>query len=224
MKIITIATQKGGAGKTTLATNLAVASAEANNITLLIDTDARQKTALEWFQKREKQDNPLVIEAPDQKTLLKILELAKGKEIDRIFIDTQGADTPLVNDAISQADYCIIPCGSGGFDIPAQRITASVIKRLGKNAAFIITKALPRGQEAEETKAILSGLGFSSPEQQTTNLKAYKDAAICSLSVLEYEPKGKAAEEIRALFDWLENKLAVSPLLMDLKKGVSAHD
>jgi len=45
MKIITIATQKGGAGKTTLATNLAVASAMANKITLLIDADAGQKNS-----------------------------------------------------------------------------------------------------------------------------------------------------------------------------------
>ena len=224
MKIITIASQKGGAGKTTLATNLVVASAEANNITLLIDTDTRQKTALEWFQKRENQDNPLVIEASDQETLLKILELTKRKKIDRVFIDTQGADTPLVNDAIAQADYCIMPCGSGGFDIPAQRITASVIKRLGKNAAFVITKALSRGQEAKETKTILLGLGFSSAEQQITNLKAYKDAAICNLSVLEYEPKGKAAEEIRALFSWLENRLVVNPLLTDLKGRISTYD
>jgi len=223
MKIITIATQKGGAGKTTLATNLAVASAKEDNITLLIDADAGQKTALEWFQKREDQNNPLVMEASDQKMLFKLLELAEEKGIDRVFIDTQGADTPLVNDAISRSDFCLMPCGSGGFDVPAQRTTASVIKRLGKNGAFIITKAHPRGQEAKETKAILSGLGFSSPEQQTTNLKVYKDAAICSLSVLEYEPNSKAAREIRNLFNWLEKKIATNPLLTDLKKGVSAH-
>ena len=95
MKIITIATQKGGAGKTTLATNLAVASAMANKITLLIDADAGQKTALEWFQKREDQNNPLVMEASDQNMLFKLLKLAEEKGVDRVFIDTQGADTPL---------------------------------------------------------------------------------------------------------------------------------
>lgn len=220
MKIITIATQKGGAGKTTLATNLAVASAKAKQITLLIDADARQKTALEWFQKRDQQDNPLVMEASDQKTLFKILTLAKKNKIDRVYIDTQGADSPLVNDAISQSDFCIMPCGSGGFDIPAQRTTASILKRLNKEGAFVITKAPPRGNEAKETRAVLSGLGFSSPDQQTTNLKAYKDAAICSQSVLEYEPDGKAAKEIRDLYKWVEKKLAVSPLLTELKKGV----
>lgn len=223
MKVVTIATQKGGAGKTTLATNLAVASAKTGYITLLIDADARQKTALEWFQKREEQDNPLVMESQDQKTLFKLLELAAEKGIDRVFIDTQGADMPLVNDAISRADFCLMPCGSGGFDISAQRTTAAVIKRLEKEAAFIVTKAPSRGQEAKETKSILSGLGFNSPEQQTSNLKAYKDAAICNLSVLEYEPKSKAAKEIQELYSWLEKRLVVNPLLNDLKSGVVEH-
>ena len=220
MKIITIATQKGGAGKTTLATNLAVASAMANKITLLIDADAGQKTALEWFQKREDQNNPLVMEASDQNMLFKLLKLAEEKGVDRVFIDTQGADTPLVNDAISRSDFCLIHCG---FGVSAQRTTASVIRRLGKNGAFIITKAQARGQEAKETRIILSGLGFGSPEQQTTNLKVYKDAAICSLSVLEYDPKSKAAEEIKVLFKWLEKKIAINPLLIDLEKGVSEN-
>ncbi|MFK8040604.1 MAG: ParA family protein [Rickettsiaceae bacterium] len=135
--------------------------------------------------------------------MFKILDLAKQKGVERVFIDTQGADTPLVNDAISRSDYCIMPCGSGGFDISAQRITASVVRKLKKKASFVITKAPSRGQEAKETRNILSGLGFSCAEQYTTNLKAYKDAEICGLSVLEYEPQGKAAREVRSLFEWL---------------------
>jgi hypothetical protein len=51
----------------------------------------------------------------------------------------------------------------------------------------------------------------------------YKDAAICSLSVLEYDPKSKAAEEIKVLFKWLEKKIAINPLLIDLEKGVSEN-
>lgn len=160
------------------------------------------------------------MEAPDQKTLFKILELAEGKGIDRVYIDTQGADMPLVNDAISRSDYCLMPCGSGGFDIAAQRATASVVMRLSKQASFIVTKAPHRGQEAKETKAVLAGLGFNSPEFQTTNLKAYKDAAICSLSVIEYEQDGKAANEIRNIYAWLEKKLAPNYLLENLQKEV----
>ncbi|MEJ2742385.1 MAG: AAA family ATPase [Gammaproteobacteria bacterium] len=222
MKTITIATQKGGAGKTTLATNLAVASALDGNITLVIDADS-QKTAFEWFQKREDQNNPLVMDSPDQKTLFRILQLAEEKGVDRVFIDTQGANMPLVNDAISRADFCIMACGSGGFDIAMQRTTAAVVKRLEKNASFVVTKAPSRGQEAKETRTILSGLGFSSSDHQTTYLKVYRDAAICGLSVLEYEPNGKAAGEVKSLYRWLEKKLNVAPLLADLKEGVAEH-
>lgn len=224
MKIIVLATQKGGAGKTTLATNLAVTSAQEGHTTLLIDADPRQKTAYEWFSKREDQNNPLVMEAPDQKTLFKLIMLAQDKGVDRVYIDTQGADMPLVNDAIARSDYCLMPCGSGGFDISAQRATASVVMRLNKQASFVITKAPHRGQESKETKAVLSGLGFSSPDFQTSNLKAYKDAAICSLSVVEYEPDGKAAQEIRSLHQWLEKKLSLNPLLKDLQDGVLANE
>jgi chromosome partitioning protein len=224
MKIITIATQKGGAGKTTIATNLAVASSICNKITLLIDADSRQRTSLEWFLKRENKENPMVIEAENQKDLFKILDLAKRKKVDRVFIDTQGADAPLVNDAISKSDYCLIPCGSGGFDISAQRTTAEVVKRLRKNASFVVTKSPPRGKEVEETKSILTGLGFGSAKQKISNLKAYKDAAICSLSVLEYEPQGKAANEIKGLFQWVEKQMIINPILSDLQTEVYKNE
>lgn len=116
-----------------------------------------------------------------------------------------------------------MPCGSGGFDVAAQRRTAAVVKRFGKDGAFIITKAPPRGSEAKETRAVLAGLGFSSPECQTTHLKAYKDAAICNSSVIEYEPEGKAAGEIRELFAWTEKRLRVNPMLDDLKNEAQAN-
>ena len=222
MKITTIATQKGGAGKTTLATNLAVASAKSGHVTMLIDADARQKTAIEWFNKRDAQDNPIVIGADDQKTLDGLLSLAEKKGVDRIFIDTQGAESNLVNFAINSADFCLLPCSSGGFDIGAQRTTAQTVQRLNKDAAFIITKSPSRGQEAIETKAILSGLGLQVATVQTTMLKIYKDAALFNSSVIELDPKSKAAMEIQALFDWLEGKLKKNPLLEELQ-GVVSH-
>jgi chromosome partitioning protein len=218
MKIITIATQKGGAGKTTLATNLATASAKNGFLTLIIDADS-QKTALDWFNKRDNQDNPLVIAADNQTALDNLLKLANQKGIERIFIDTQGAAAELVNFAMLKADFCLLPCSSGGFDISAQRTTAAAVLNLQKSAAFIITKANARGQELTETRAILSGLGLPISEHKTTFLKAYKDAAVFNSSVIELEPNGKAAAEITKLFEWLETKLKKNPLLEELRQG-----
>ena len=54
--------------------------------------------------------------------------------------------------------------------------------------------------------------------ERSIPLKAYKDAAICSLSVLEYEPLGKAAHEIKELFKGVEKQMIINPILQDLKK------
>ncbi len=218
MKIITIATQKGGAGKTTLATNLATASAKAGHLTLIIDADS-QKTALDWFNKRDNQENPLVIAAENQEKLQNLLNLAEQKGIERIFIDTQGAAAELVNFAMLKADFSLLPCSAGGFDVGAQRTTAAALLQLKKQGAFVITKATTRGQELAETRAILHGLGLPISEHKTTFLKAYKDAAVFNSSVIELEPNGKAAAEITKLFEWLEIKLKKNPLLDQLQQG-----
>ena len=98
VKITTIATKKGGAGKTTLATNLAVSSANAGFKTLIIDTDVGQRTALNWFNMRENRGNPLVVSPENIEKLNELIDAAQER-IDRVFIDTQGAENDLGNAA-----------------------------------------------------------------------------------------------------------------------------
>lgn len=220
MKTIAIATQKGGAGKTTLAINLACAAAQDGLITLIIDADS-QKTAQEWFNKRDNQDNPIVLSANNHDELQRILTMAGENGIERVFIDTQGAEANLVTLALRKADFVLIPCGAGGLDISAQRTTAQSVLTLDKSAAFIITKSTKSSNDARDTRLVLQGMGIPVCDQMTTWLKAYKDsAAFYNQSVLEYEPKGKAAAEMRALFNWLEGKLIKNKLL-ETMQGVS---
>ena len=221
MKIITIATQKGGAGKTTLATNLSVASANANFTTLLVDADPRQRTALDWFNTREQQENPIVLDAEDHASLDRIINLARQKGIDRVFVDTQGAESNLANQAISVANIVLVPCSSSGFDLSAQRSTGATIQRLKKDASIILTKCPPTGrQEVEEAKTVLSGLGIHINENKTVYRKDYRESAKYSSSVIEDNPEGKAAAEVKKIFSWLESRLNNKVLLNELKEGV----
>jgi len=207
MKIISITTQKGGAGKTTLATNLAVSAAQNGDVTLLLDADSRQLTALEWYKRRDNKENPIVIEIQDQVALDKMIVAAKCKGVNTIIIDTQGAQTNLTNHVMSISDFCLVPCKSGGFDIGAQRSTAMTLQKLKKDAAFVVTQAPSRGQEVIETKTILSGLGLTIYKDQISLLKAYKDAALFSSSVIEDAKDSKAIGEIEDLYKWIVKQI-----------------
>jgi len=221
VKIISITTQKGGAGKTTLATNLAIAASQKGKITLLLDADSRQLTALEWYKRRENKENPIVIEIKDQASLDKMIIAAKEKGVDTIIIDTQGAQTNLTNHVMSVSDFCIVPCKSGGFDIGAQRSTAITLQKLKKDAAFVVTQAPTRGQEVAETKTILNGLGLTIYKDQISLLKAYKDAALFSSSVIEDNKDKKAILEISNLYKWVIKQIKDLEKVKELQEAAN---
>jgi len=221
MRIIAITTQKGGAGKTTLATNLAVAASQNGDVTLLLDADSRQLTALEWYKRRENKENPIVIEIQDQASLDKMLAAAKTKNIDTIIIDTQGAQTNLTNHVMSVSDFCLVPCKSGGFDIGAQRSTAITLQTLKKDAAFVVTQAPSRGQEVAETKTILNGFGLAIYKDQISLLKAYKDAALFSSSVIEDAKDDKAILEINTLYKWVLKQIKSLDIVKQLQEAAN---
>ena len=210
MKIIAMTSQKGGVGKTTLATNLAVAAALAGLKVLIVDAD-RQKTAIDWFYKRDNQDNPIVESAESQVDIERCLADAKNLGIDRVFIDTQGSDSNLASFAMRVADFVIIPCGAGGFDITAQKTTVDSVKLLQKPAGFVITKVNKRSSWARDARVALMMTEIPVCEHSTTNLKIYLDsAAFYHSTVLEMEPSSAAADEIKEIYRWLEKKLSDS--------------
>lgn len=206
MKVITIATQKGGAGKTTLATNLATKSFMDNKKTLIIDTD-EQQTAYKWFISRGKDSNPKVISIDTKEKLHSLIGGLKEKGYERVYIDTQGAKSNMGNSTIELADFILIPCKASGFDAKSQRETSETVHRFGKQAAFVITQAPSRGKDVEVTKDILSGLGINTFNQQITLLKAFKDSALYSSTVIEDELKSKASKEIIDLHNWLDKHM-----------------
>ena len=84
--------------------------------------------------------------------------------------------------------------------------TVATIARLGKLSAFVLSQAPPRGARIREAANGLRVLGMVAPVPIVSR-NAYQDAHGQGLTVTEYEPKGKAAAEVRALWQWITKKM-----------------
>jgi chromosome partitioning protein len=203
MRVVSLVTQKGGSGKTTLCLNLAVAAEQAGVRCLIVDLDP-QGTAEAWYQDREAATPRLVRgEAAD---LTRALAGAKGQGFGLVLIDTPGRDEPAVAAAVRAADFCLVPCRPTPADMKAQPTTAATVRRLGKPMAFVLTQTPPRGFRPREAGLGLAVLGPVAPVPVVSR-HGFQDAHGAGLAITEFEPDGKGAEEIRQLWRWLEARL-----------------
>ncbi|GIW56075.1 MAG: chromosome partitioning protein ParA [Nitrospiraceae bacterium] len=201
--ILTFVTQKGGSGKTTLCTNLAVAAEHEGGRALILDLDP-QGSAEAWYQDREALQPRLVrVDAAD---LPRALAIAADQGFTQVFIDTPGRDEPAVAAAVRAADFCLVPCRPTPPDMKAQPATVATIRRLGKPYAFILNQTPPRGFRIREAQAGLLVLGPVAPIAIVAR-SVFQDAHGAGQSVLEFEPEGKAAADIRALWQWIARRL-----------------
>ena len=207
MRVITFVTQKGGSGKTTLATSCAVAAEQAGCKALILDMDP-QGSAEAWYQDRESETPRLARITSSE--LDPAISNARSAGFYIIMIDTPGRDDPATTAAIRAADLCVIPCRPTPADMKATPPTAATIKRLKKAAAFVLTQTPVRGFRISEARAGLGMLGMVAPAP-IVSCNTHQDAYGAGLGVTEFEPDGKAAQEIRELWVWLQGRLEKVP-------------
>jgi chromosome partitioning protein len=203
MRIISFVTQKGGAGKTTLAVNCAVAAERTGLKTLVLDLDD-QGSAEAWYQVREA-ETPRLVRIGSWK-LPEAIAAAKSGSYDLVIIDTPGRDEPSVTAAVRAADFVVIPCRPTPVDLKATPPTAATVSRLEKPAVFVLSQTPPRGERVREAEAALATLGVVCPVRIVARA-AYQDAHGAGLGVLEFDPEGKASVEIAELWQWLVKKM-----------------
>lgn len=203
MRVISFVSQKGGSGKTTLCFSLGVAAREAGRKVFLLDLD-RQASLRDWYADREAEEPEV-----DTVDLPKLEEALGGLEklgFDYVFIDTPGKDDPANSKAITLSDFCIIPCRPTPGDLKAIRPTIANVDRVGKPAAFVLTQTPPKGFRVNEAKTALSMLGLIATTC-VVQRNDHQDAQGAGLGVTEYDSGGKAAEEVRELWKWIEKTL-----------------
>ena len=207
MKTLAILAQKGGSGKTTVAVHLVVCASRHALHTALIDLDP-QASAFKWNESRDEADKLDAIKATPAQ-LAGLLEQAKKAKAALVVIDTAPHSDSAAAVAAQLADFVLIPCRPARFDLDAIASTVE-IARLAKTPAAVLLNAVPpRSSIADEARETLKRQHIPVLDVLTFQRAAYAHAVIDGRSVHEYEPKGKAAAEVDALFQRLRKELKV---------------
>lgn len=204
--VIAIANTKGGVGKSTLAVNLAVEAATADRKALLIDADPQGSSA-QFLSVRE-DDRPQFQAVQLTKPTLHRQMRELSAPYDFVLIDVGGRDAPVLRSAIGAADTVLVPMVPSAFDAWASEDIFGVIEEIRVVNDDLRVRVVPNQvtttiSAREALEALKEGLsrskGVELLDASLYNRTAWPRAVGEGLSVVEWEPKGKAAEELRHL-------------------------
>ncbi len=219
MKIVSVAMQKGGVGKSTLTRSLAVAAVQDGLNVLVLDMDAQQSTK-QWADRREP-PLPLVIFATEI-GLAAELDRARSAGCELVFIDTPPARSTEAPAAVECSDLVLIPCTPDIESYEQLPRTLRLARTTETPAAVVLTMATPNSRSEEETaREVIKAMGGAQMVAIIHRLKVHRDASREGLSAAELEPGGKAASEIADLWSWVDAQLQLSTSALVHKQEAS---
>jgi chromosome partitioning protein len=212
MRTIALLTQKGGAGKTTIAASLAVAAAHAGERVIALDLDP-QASLSRWGKYREaaRAPNKVMIEQLECERLSRlgaIVEGLAGVGFTLAIFDTAGADSAAARLVTEIANLCLLPTRPTRLDVEATAATFRAVFLAKRKAAFVLNQcpSTYRGSRTSESAKGLTHLGVLAEPMLCARVD-YQDAISAGLGVTEYARGGRAAEEIEVLWGWIRAQL-----------------
>lgn len=204
MRVLALASQKGGSGKTTLSGHLAVQAQLAGaGPVVLIDIDPQGSLA-DWWNERET-DLP----AFAQTTVARLssdLEILRQQGFKLAVIDTPPAITMAIQSVISVAELIVVPTRPSPHDLRAVGATVDLCERAGKPLVFVVNAATPKAKITSEAAVALSQHGTVAPITMHHRTD-YAASMIDGRTVMEVDPNGRSAEEVRQLWTYINDRL-----------------
>ena len=197
MQTIAVISQKGGSGKTTTLLNLAVAAHEDKKSVVVVDLDA-QASATQWH--RERADKSPHVQPTHPAGLADLLKTCEGQGVDWILIDTAASTDRTAAEAVEVADLVLVTCRPSVVDLRAITNTIRLCRIRSMEPHVLLTQVEPQGTLQAEARSTLAGLEVHVLKNVLGRRAAFHHSMIDGRAALEYEPQGKAANEVRAVY------------------------
>lgn len=200
-KVITVAQQKGGAGKTTLAAHLAVAYTAAGKRVAVVDIDPQQSLAM-WYRIREQRFGNsdaglLVSQTKGWRSRHEVQRLARDHEV--VIIDSPPHAETESRIAIRNANLVVVPVQPSPMDVWATLPTLELAAAQKVPALLVFNRVPARANLTGDMVAEAEKLGAGIARARLGNRVAFAAALAEGRAVGEAQPRGRAAEEIAAL-------------------------
>lgn len=204
MRVLAMASQKGGSGKTTLSGHLAVqAQRSGTGPVVLIDIDPQGSLA-DWWNERE--DEFPAFAQTSVARLAADLEILRQQGFKLAVIDTPPAITMAIQSVIQVAELIVVPTRPSPHDLRAVGATVDLCERAGKPLVFVVNAATPKARITSDATIALSQHGIVAPVTVHQRID-FAASMIDGRTVMEVDPKGKSAEEIAALWTYVADRL-----------------
>lgn len=204
MRVLALASQKGGSGKTTLSGHLAVQAQRAGfGPVVLIDIDP-QGSLTEWWNEREA-DFPALAATTVARLASDLVQL-RQQGFRLAVIDTPPAITQAIASVIQVAELVVVPTRPSPHDLRAVGATVELCDRAGKPLIFVVNAATPKARITSEAAVALSQHGTVAPVMlhHRTDFAA---SMIDGRTVMEVDPAGKSAQEVEQLWTYVSERL-----------------
>lgn len=199
MRVIAVMNLKGGASKTTTTVHAAVEAMRRGLRVLIIDTDHPQNSAAMWASARGG-EAPTVVVAHAHR-LKTTIEQARTDGYQLVLIDTAPRLGPDAVDIANLSDRVIVPVKPDPFDLAAVQETIEIVKQAKVDTLLFLACCPPKGVEVEETRELLIASCLPVAKASIGHRRAFTRAVLSGKAAIEFEPKGKAAMEMRNLID-----------------------